>query len=131
MAPRSILATCSPYGSISQGGIPISAAISVTGLRVARREISSALGIAISATSRSHTVIFPAGFFCAESRCRINHCLRLGECLHYVAPSHAAPAAHRSRPPAEGQVGLPQVGCGVDVDPAGPSPLRDGEAPLE
>ena len=46
MASRLILATYSPYGSISQGGIPISAAISAIGLSVACREISSALGIA-------------------------------------------------------------------------------------
>src|ERR1035437_11065140 len=51
MAARSILATCSPYGSVSQGGIPISAAISATGLSVACRGISSAVGMAIVLTT--------------------------------------------------------------------------------
>jgi hypothetical protein len=48
MAPSPILATNSPYGSISQGGIPTSSAISATGLSVACRAISSALGIGMS-----------------------------------------------------------------------------------
>ena len=39
------MATNSPYGSLSQGGIPMSSAISATGLSVACRAISSALGM--------------------------------------------------------------------------------------
>ena len=35
MAFRSILATCSPWGSVSQSGIPTSSAISAIGLSVA------------------------------------------------------------------------------------------------
>ena len=52
MALRSILATCSPCCSMSQGGMPMSSAISVIGLSVACRAISSAVGIAMSGNLR-------------------------------------------------------------------------------
>jgi hypothetical protein len=44
---QSIFATCSPCCSVSQGGMPTSSAISVIGLSVACREISSAVGMAM------------------------------------------------------------------------------------
>ncbi len=45
MAFRSTLATYWPCGSTSQGGMPMSSAISAIGLSVARRAISRAPGI--------------------------------------------------------------------------------------
>src|SRR5712691_3657749 len=47
MAARSILATCSPYGRSSHGGMPAVSAISEIGFIAAFLEISSALGMAI------------------------------------------------------------------------------------
>jgi hypothetical protein len=66
-----------------------------------------------------------------SARRRVGDQLGLGKGLHRVASPDPAPAADAAGPSAERQVGLPQVGRGVDVDPAGPRAFGEGEAAFE
>src|SRR5262249_32239494 len=91
------------------------AAISVTGLSVACLEISRARGMVMFvAAPRIVEVAASSG---AVSGSRVDDRLRLGEALHRITPADPAAPAHRAGTPAERQVGLPQVGRGVDVHP--------------
>src|SRR5499427_9984025 len=103
---------------MSHGGKPASAAISVTGLSVACREISRALGMVMFVAA--FRVVEVAAMSCAVSGCRIDDGLRLGKGLHGEPAADPAAPAHRAGPAADRQVGLPQAGRGVDIHPAGP-----------
>src|ERR1022692_1498204 len=102
----------------------MSSAISAIGFMVAARAISRAVGIGILVTPLSVELSsLSCRLLLAESRCRVDDRLRLGERLHRIAAADPAAAADAARPAAERQVRFPQVGRGVDVDPARPGPL--------